>query len=109
MHLTSTVTSGRTVVTATGELDIATADALRGFLGEVAATGTPVVVVDLSGVDFLDSSTLGVLIGSRKLLTDRGARLDLVFAQDQVMGIFRMTGLDKVFTIYPSLTAAFTN
>ena len=57
---------GRAVVSVTGELDVATAPDLRARLDEAIDAGSAVVIVDLLGVTFLDSTALGVLIGALK-------------------------------------------
>ena len=58
---------------------------------------TPDVVVDLSGVEHLNSSNLSQLLKLRKTMIDHDARLRLASPPDKVWALFLTTGLDKVF------------
>lgn len=106
MQVTSTVTGPRAVVTASGELDVATAPQLRAYLHGLVDEGASTVVVDLSDVGFLDSTTLGVLISVHKRLAESGGVVELVIPHTRLLRIFQITGLDRVFTIHDSLTGA---
>lgn len=98
---------GATVVSVSGEVDVATAPALRDRLASVAdgADGRP-VVVDLSGVTFIDSTGLGVLIGARKRCEDDGCALRIVILEPRILKVFDITGLTELFSIHPTLNAA---
>ena len=62
--------------------------------------GAKEVVVDLSDTTFIDSTTLGVLVGGVKRLRPNGGQLSLVCSDRNITKIFEITGLDKVFPIY---------
>jgi ABC-type transporter Mla MlaB component len=64
------------------------------------------VVVDLDGVEFLDSTGLGVLVGAMKRLRLANGRFWLVCGKEPLLKIFRITALDQVFPIYPTVEAA---
>ncbi|GAA3304045.1 MULTISPECIES: STAS domain-containing protein [Dactylosporangium] len=106
MQVTSTVEGSRAVVTASGELDVATAPELRAYLHKIVDEGASTLIVDLSDVGFLDSTTLGVLISVHKRLAEAGGVVELVIPHARLLRIFQITGLDRVFTIHSSLTAA---
>ncbi len=89
-----------------GEVDIATAPKLREKLVELASQGAKQVVVDLDGVDFLDSTGLGVLIGGMKRLRGLDGDLTLVCTQPRILKVFEITGLNRAFSIYESVDAA---
>jgi anti-sigma B factor antagonist len=72
-------------------------------------SGDRQVVVDLGRVEFLDSTGLGVLVGALKRLRGVDGELSLVCAQERLLKIFRITGLDRVFTLYESVDAATAN
>ena len=57
---------------------------------------------DFSGTTFIDSTTLGVLVGGVKRLRTNDGQLSLVCSDRNITKIFEITGLDKVFTIYPT-------
>ena len=98
--------SGRTVLVVAGEVDVYSAPTLRDRLADLIESGDPTVIVDLSGVDFLDSTGLGALVASLKLAEERGGQLPLVCSADRILRLFRITGLDSVFTIHPSAESA---
>ncbi|HJP66561.1 MAG TPA: STAS domain-containing protein, partial [Actinomycetota bacterium] len=62
--------------------------------------------VDLQGVDFLDSTCLGVLVEALKRIRSEAGDLPIVATQDKILKIFDITGLNKVFAIHDSLEAA---
>src|SRR3954451_17901281 len=106
MQVTSTVSGPRTVVAASGELDVATAPELRSYLHQLVDDGATTLVVDLTDVGFLDSTTLGVLISVHKRLVELGGVVELVVPHSRLLRIFQITGLDRVFTIHSSLADA---
>jgi anti-sigma B factor antagonist len=65
-----------------------------------------VVVVDLLGVSFLDSTALGVLVGSFKRLRDSGGTLKLVIAEPRILKVFEITDLVRVFPIFATVDEA---
>ena len=97
---------GIEVVTVEGEIDIYSAPRLRELLIDLAAKGTCRLVVNLDKVGFLDSTGLGVLVGGLKRVRAHDGSLDLVCTQEQILRIFRITGLTKVFGIYQSVDQA---
>lgn len=103
----STRTEGeRTVVVVTGEIDVYTAPKLREQLVDLVNGGSYHLVVDMEGVDFLDSTGLGVLVGGLKRVRAHEGSLQLVCTQERILKIFRITGLTKVFSIHPSVAEA---
>ena len=69
---------------------------------EVIGQGGKHVVVDFSNTTFIDSTTLGVLVGGVKRLRTNDGQLSLVCSDRNITKIFEITGLDRVFTIYPT-------
>ncbi len=97
---------GRSVVVSlTGEIDVAAAPTVREHL-EQAAAKQGSLVVDLSGVSFIDSTALGVLIGIHKECTGTGTDMRLVITEPRILKVFEITGLTDLFTIVPSLAEA---
>jgi anti-sigma B factor antagonist len=81
------------IVAAAGEIDIATVAELRERLFELADDGQS-IVVDLSQVNFVDSTGLGALVGASKRTAAHGATLLVAGARPQIRQLFRMTGLE---------------
>jgi anti-sigma B factor antagonist len=95
-----------TVLAVTGEVDVATAPRLREQLVQLVAQGHHHLVVDLEGVDFLDSTGLGVLVGALKRVRLQEGELTLVCTQPRIVKVFDITGLSKVFTLHESVDSA---
>ena len=89
-----------------GEVDVFTAPQLREALVGALDDGARDVVVDLEGVDFLDSTGLGVLVAGLKRVRQHGGDLSLVCTREHILKILDVTGLIKVLTVHDSLEAA---
>ena len=94
------------VISLAGEVDLYTAPEFKQQLLDVIAEGGKDVVVDFSGTTFIDSTTLGVLVGGVKRLRAQDGRLSLVCSDRNITKIFEITGLDRVFTIHATREAA---
>ena len=92
------------VVYLQGEVDLASAPQLRRGIYELIDQGNHRVAVELSGVEFMDSTGLGVLIGALKRLRESGGSMVLAGIRPAVGRVFEITGLDRIFTIHNSLT-----
>jgi len=85
-------------VVATGRLDAAQAPTAQAFLDHVQGT----VTLDLSGVDYISSAGLGVLLKTQKRLMASGGRLRLSGVKPHLRDIFVYSGFDKLFEIEPA-------
>ncbi len=83
-----------------GEVDLYTAPEFKERMVQVIEDGKKQVVVDLSSATFIDSTTLGVLVGGVKRLRPSGGTLSLVCSDQNIVKIFEITGLDRVFPIH---------
>lgn len=106
LDIATSVVDGRTVVQVVGEIDVYTAPQLRERLDAEIDAGRYDLVVDLSGVSFMDSTGLGVLVGRLKQIRLNDGSMRLVCSHDRVLKVFVITGLDKVFAIYPTVGEA---
>ena len=88
------------IIALAGEVDLYTAPEFKQQLLEVIGQGGKDVVVDFSDTTFIDSTTLGVLVGGVKRLRSNDGQLSLVCSDRNITKIFEITGLDRVFTIY---------
>ena len=91
---------GAYLISLSGEVDLYTAPDFKQQLLQVIGDGAKQVIVDFSETTFIDSTTLGVLVGGVKRLRPNGGQLSLVCSDRNITKIFEITGLDKVFTIY---------
>jgi anti-sigma B factor antagonist len=93
---------GAYVIALAGEVDLYTAPEFKQQLLDVIGKGGKDVIVDFSDTTFIDSTTLGVLVGGVKRLRTNNGQLSLVCNDRNITKIFEITGLDRVFTIYPT-------
>ncbi len=103
---TDTVRGTVTVVTVDGDVDMSTAPELEERLIGLSDGGALNLVVDLTEVDFLDSSALGVLVGVHKRVTAAGGTIRLVCGHPRIERIFAITRLTEVIPVFESLDAA---
>jgi anti-sigma B factor antagonist len=94
------------VIALSGEVDLYTAPEFKQQLLDVIDQGGRDVVVDLTDTTFIDSTTLGVLVGGVKRLRMNDGQLSLVCSDRNITKIFEITGLDRVFTIHATREAA---
>jgi anti-sigma B factor antagonist len=97
---------GRYVIALAGEVDLYTAPEFKQQLLDVISQGARDVIVDLTDTTFIDSTTLGVLVGGVKRLRPNDGRLTLVCSDRNITKIFEITGLDRVFTIHATRAEA---
>jgi anti-sigma B factor antagonist len=89
------------LVVVEGEIDLFTAPEFKAHISAPIDAGTTRVIVDLTAVTFIDSSSLGVLIGAHKRLKLRDGSLIIVCDDRAIVNTFKITGLDGVFEIVP--------
>ncbi len=92
-----------------GTLDIATSPSLRAALMEAADRDKHEIIVDLSQLEFLDSTGLGALIGAHKRAAEHDGAVRLVTHEGQILRLLRITGLLDVFSVYPTVEAALSD
>jgi anti-sigma B factor antagonist len=95
-----------TIIECRGELDIETVPRLREQFADLIADGHCHLVVDLQGLEFLDSTGLGVLVGGFKRVEPQDGSLQLVCTQERILKLFNITGLINVFSIHATVNDA---
>lgn len=98
---------GVTVIAPNGRLNMVTAGLLRDEIARYVEGGSTRIVVDLAGVDFMDSSGLGSLISGLKSTRQVGGDLRIAAATEQVMLVLALTNMDRVLVPHPSVETAF--
>jgi anti-sigma B factor antagonist len=91
--------AGTPMVIVQGEVDVATAPALRDELYRLLERGGQEIVVDLSSMDFIDSTGLGVFVGALKRAREGGGGIELRGLKPSARKVFEITGLSSAFTI----------
>jgi len=95
-----------TVLAVKGDVDVYSAPRLREKLVELVSEGARKIVVDLDGVDFLDSTGLGVLVGGLKRVRSHDGDMSLVCTRARILKVFELTRLTEVFQISASVDEA---
>jgi len=98
--------SNQVVVRPIGRVDVETAPLLRERIKQIAETSARMVVVDLKSVEFIDSSGLSALVSGLKALRQGGGSICLCRPHPQALTALRLTLLDRVFPIFPSVEEA---
>lgn len=106
LEISSASVGALTVVAVAGEVDVYTAPALDEVLSAAIAEGRADLVVDLSGVSFLDSTGLGVLVKALKRAREADGSLAVATESERVLKVFRITGLDLVIPVYATAEEA---
>jgi len=98
--------NGTVVFAVRGCLDIATTPSVKGALVEATGEGKRDVIVDLTNLEFLDSTGLSALIGAQRRSQEHGASIRVVVREGPIQRLFNITGLVRVFAVYHTLAAA---
>ncbi|MEV0351389.1 STAS domain-containing protein [Nonomuraea sp. NPDC050680] len=99
--------AGHALVAITGEIDLYTAPHLQAEFARLLQEGPSRVVIDMSGVDFCDSTGMNVLLSALKRVKEQGGALDVAAPRPAVRKILQVTGLDSVFTVHDEVPQEF--
>lgn len=95
-----------TLVTLAGESDANTRQSLRDLLESEATRDVRHLIIDLSGLRFIDSAGVHVLVDVRAILHGRDGELALVAPQPVVARVMSLAGVDQLIPVYANLDAA---
>lgn len=98
---------GKLVVAVSGELDHHSSDEVRNKVDDyIRFKGYKNVILNFSGVTFMDSSGIGVVIGRYKKLNSSGGNICIASARESVKRVFELSGMLKIINIYDSVDEA---
>jgi anti-sigma B factor antagonist len=97
---------GCLVVHVGGVLDLATTADVRSSLQQALDDGARTVVLDLTGVRFIDSTALGMIAWLHQQLQERGGRVYVAAIEPIVLKVLELTSMDRLVRIYNSVEAA---
>lgn len=95
------------LVSISGELDLSVEEELRAALATASELGSAALVVDLSGVAFMDSTVCGILVGEAKRRRREEGQLLLVANGNRVNRVLEVSGIDRFVAVHPTLHSAF--
>jgi anti-sigma B factor antagonist len=98
--------NGMAVVTTPDEIDISNASLLRAALVTATHSAAEIVVVDMSGTEYVDSTGLNVLVRAQKKADPADVQLRLVVQGNAVQRMLTVTGVAGLFRVYASLDEA---
>lgn len=99
LKVTTKSQGDHTVVSVVGEIDLYTAPRLQSELTNALNDGRAQLIVDMSGVDFCDSTGVNVLLAAHRLAAERGGELRLAGPGSATRKVLQVTGLEAVFTV----------
>jgi anti-sigma B factor antagonist len=99
LDIQMTATEGGPLLTLSGEADVTTVEQLQQALDGQLTPGTRTLLVDVSGLRFADSASIGVLIGAARKLLAHGGHLDLLNPQPALARMLTLLGVDQVLTV----------
>jgi len=105
----ATVESGGepyTLVELVGEADVTNSDALREVLDAEVAKQPRTLIIDLSGLRFMDSSALHVILRANRAMDREGGVVALASPRDPVAKMLRLTAADQLIPVFPSVSEA---
>jgi anti-sigma B factor antagonist len=94
------------VLALAGELDYTNATALRTDIEASLTPGHRNLILDLTGLQFCDSTGIRVFLGLRRLILEGGGTIALAALNSRLERVFRMTGLTSAFNLFPTLQQA---
>lgn len=107
MRLSEQLRRSHTILRVEGSLKVGeTADAFRARIEAIVGKSKGALVLDLEPLDYLDSTGVGVLVGALKKFQAAGRQIILSAPQRRVLAGLRVTHLDTLFQIYPTLGEA---
>jgi anti-sigma B factor antagonist len=93
---------GAVILALRGEVDLYTCPEFKQELLQVIADGATLVVVDLTGATFIDSTALGVIIRGVERVKQNDGRLVVVCTDPNIVKVFEVTGLNRIFAVHSS-------
>jgi anti-sigma B factor antagonist len=106
LNITTQISDGITIVDVSGRMDAATSRDVETVLNTLIESGTRKIVFNAKELTYISSSGLRVILASLKRLRQDGGDLTLAALQPAPLEVFRMTGFDRIFTIYESVELA---
>jgi anti-sigma B factor antagonist len=95
-----------TLVELTGEADVTNCDALRDVLDGEVGKQPPMLILDLGGLRFMDSSALHVILRANRVMDRQGGVLALASPREPVAKMLRLTAADQLIPVYASVADA---
>ena len=96
------------VLAITGDIDLESSPQLRDFLKGKSSKKTPLLLLDFTGVNYIDSSGLATLIEYYQAIQGFKGKLALASLNPRVKNVFEIVRLEQIFSLHPDITSALT-
>ena len=106
MQITERTEGNIPIVSITGDIDLETSPKLREFLKPKSSKKTPCLLLDFSGVKYIDSSGLATLIEYFQAVQGFKGKLALAALSPRVKNVFEIVRLEQIFPIHPDIPSA---
>lgn len=106
MEISERTEQNTPVVALTGDIDLESSPKLRDFLKPKSTQKTPKLVLDFSGVNYIDSSGLATLIEYFQAAQGYGGKMALASLSPRVKNVFEIVRLEQIFSLHPDVPAA---
>ena len=106
MQITERTEENIPVVSITGDIDLETSPQLREFLKPKSSKKTPLLLLDFSGVNYIDSSGLATLIEYFQAVQGFRGKLALASLSPRVKNVFEIVRLEQIFSLHADVTSA---
>lgn len=107
MSYSSSEKNGVTIIALSGKImGGPEATEINDKIHELIDSGGKKIIIDLSAVDWMNSSGLGILIAAITTLKNNGGALSLTHVSERIMNLLKITKLSGVFSIYPDIDSA---
>ena len=106
MQITERTEENVPVVSITGDIDLETSPQLRDFLKPKSSNKTPLLLLDFSGVNYIDSSGLATLIEYFQAVQNFKGKLALASLSPRVKNVFEIVRLEQIFSLHPDVPSA---
>src|ERR1700759_2570291 len=106
MQITERTEENIPVVSITGDIDLETSPQLRDFLRPKSSKKKPLLLVDVAGVNYIDSSGLATLIEYFEAVQGFQGKLALASLSPRVKNVFEIVRLEQIFSLYPDVPSA---
>ena len=106
MEIVQEQVNGVDVLRLEGRLDASSSKEIKDRISDLAKNKRVNLVVDMAGINFIDSSGLGSLVASLRSVNKLGGDIRIASLQDQVRAIFELTRLHRIFEIFDDSLAA---
>ena len=106
MQITERTEETIPIISISGDIDLESSPQLRDFLKPKAAQKVPRLLLDFSGVNYIDSSGLATLIEYFQAVQSFNGKLALASLSPRVKNVFEIVRLEQIFSLYPDVPAA---